>query len=223
MIQELLDIYDNAAARNKLWQKKGTQLWFIIIWVVCFSGTSWFVISANASIKPDSWWFAPLPMFHFLVFFLILMLYICIQIKSKPSYEMIRAERIEKLTEHIIKSNWDEKKLDMIQALIQTTAGKTKLSTVIFGSVFSLLFVPLWSAYLDKIFECFNDSWHLLNSLFIGLLIPVTGLAIFLVSVEFFKNDVLTKYGTMERLNELITEIRISGFTRISNGDMKHG
>lgn len=114
---------------------------------------------------------------------------------------------LEKLNKKI--ENISDESLNLIQDQIKENAKKAKTSSLIIMTTFGSLFIPLWSTYISEILSASNGNITQINNLFIIFFILT--LIIFYVSfmIVKFYDDIITNFQKWERLNQLITELRI--------------
>lgn len=114
-------------------------------------------------------------------------------------------EMVLKLREKLKSMNLDEDKTAKIQAMINNKAEKEKVPSIVFVSAIAALFIPLWSAYLTQLMAQFTQLKQL-NSLFFILLVLVTEIAWLMVYLSDIRDNFITRYMVLNRLNDMISE-----------------
>lgn len=100
--------------------------------------------------------------------------------------------------------------LDLVQKQITEKASKEKASSVINISVLGALLVPLWGIYIVEIMKTVNGDIKGLTTMFSLLFILALGVSILVSSMSLLKDQLLKNYQKWNKLNDLITDYRIT-------------
>lgn len=212
-IDELLNYYKQLTFYSRV-TKKTEKLSFLIFLI---GATLYAVLSYNALYNKNFW--------------LIILAILCLVLSLYAQAYLITRTLKDTFPEILISNiNWDRKKfndliyedfskkltkeklntnLDLIQKTISERALKEKVSYIVIISIFSALFVPLWSSYASEILKACNNSIIGLNIVFLLLSISILGISIIGYFMADIRDGFLTDYKKLIKLNDLITDYRI--------------
>jgi len=103
----------------------------------------------------------------------------------------------------------DDAKLDKIQEIISERANQEKIPSIIFITALGALFLPLWSAFLTQFLRLNGKNETDLLIAFGVLISLIVMFAILTPYIIRFRDGLITKYEKWNRLNELISELRL--------------
>lgn len=115
---------------------------------------------------------------------------------------------LDSLENHL--KNIDDNKLDIIQELIKERANRSRIPSIVAISTFVALVVPLWNAYISAIMDSLKKEGFVAMGfafiIFLGLIIALSGLSLMFTIA---RDNLLTRYMSWNRLNNLISEMRL--------------
>ncbi|MBI9055977.1 MAG: hypothetical protein JEY96_19300 [Bacteroidales bacterium] len=115
---------------------------------------------------------------------------------------------LEKLDHYIVKYKL-ENNIDDIQYLLKEKLKDIKLPFILYSSVFIALFVPLWNSYIDKLLELYKNNIADLSIIAFSILAVIFILPLFPPLVYNIRDNILTRYSKLNRLNALLEEYKL--------------
>ena len=125
---------------------------------------------------------------------------------SKPGFHKMYLDRLEIYLDSI-----ENSKLDELQKVIKERANQSRIPLIISFSTFGALFIPLWNSYISTIFSSFkNNKIEDIGIVFSIFLFLILSISIISPIISEIRDNILTQYVKLNRLNDLISEVRLS-------------
>lgn len=118
-------------------------------------------------------------------------------------------DAIRKLETYLRQQNIDKEKSEILQDLLKDKALRERTNSIVFLSCFAVLFVPLWSAYLDHFFEGIKDI-ELLSKMFVLFLMFIFLISFLMMNLADFRDNIFTRFMKLNKLSDLISEVWLS-------------
>lgn len=214
MIENLIKYYSENLTFYSLVYKKNGYLKNVILWLgvlICVFVIGYFLYKE----KP----YHSLPVFLFLFMFAKLGQYFNAT-TIKKYYPDIYISRFDWSTEKInlmiykkldayMENNYLDDNIETIKTLVNKKAMDERVPFFMYSGAFLILFIPLYSGYIDKLLEYFKSDFNALNMVVFSFLVIILTIAFCIPVINSVRDEFLTRYHTLNRLNDLLEEYKL--------------
>src|ERR1035437_5807754 len=142
--------------------------------------------------------------------------------KKNWSNETIHKYILEELDKYLDTNNLKERKIiDEIQRIIIEKAKNEKIPFIIYSGCFAGLSIPLWNAYVSRVFDIYKTDIKYINLIAFTLVLLISVISFLIPKLVEINENFFSRYSDLNKLNELIDEYKLTFLVKNNQSENK--